>query len=78
MPNLVLGTIYEPKTSDGFPEGTRMEFIGGPDDDIFTDGWSMEYYDSSEVIRSSNQEPLEVSEVMQLAKAKTMSGYDPD
>jgi hypothetical protein len=55
-----------------------MEFIGGPDDDIFTDGFSMEYYDSSEVLRSSNQEPLEISEVMQRAKAKTMSGYDPD
>lgn len=78
MPKLILGTIYEPKGDDGFPKGTRMEFIGGPDDDIFTDGYSMEYYGADEVIRSPNQEPLEVSEVMQRAKALTMSGYEPD
>lgn len=73
-----LGTIYRTRSSVGFPVGTRVEFIGGPDDDIFTDGESIEYFDQSEVLRDPDQTPLECSEYIQVAKAKTMSGYEPD
>lgn len=73
-----LGTIYRCRSSVGFPVGTRVEFIGGPDDDIFTDGESIEYFDQSEVLRDPDQTPLECSEYIQVAKSKTMSGYEPD
>lgn len=76
--SLTVGVIYVTKDSQGFPEGTRIEFIGGPDDDLFTDGYSIEYYDQSEVLRSPDQSPIECSEIMQVAKAKAMSGFDPD
>ncbi|AHK11908.1 hypothetical protein CHOED_048 [Vibrio phage CHOED] len=76
--SLNLGTIYVTKSSDGFPIGTRVEFIGGPDDDCFTDGESIEYFSSEEVLRSSNQQSIECSPYIQQAKASTMSGFDPD
>lgn len=76
--SLTVGVIYEAKGNEGFPQGTRMEFIGGPDDDLFTDGYSIEYYDQSEVLRSPDQSPIECSEFIQVAKSKAMSGYDPD
>lgn len=76
--SLILGVIYETKDSSGFPKGTRMEFIGGAEDDVFTDGLSIEFYDQSEVLRSPDQSPIECSEVIQVAKSKAMSGYDPD
>lgn len=75
---LNIGTIYEvrPDIPD-YPEGLRLEFIGGPDDDVFTDGSLVEYFDEDEVRRSTNQTPLELTEVMQIAKSRAMSGYDP-
>lgn len=76
--SFVIGTIYTTKTSDGFPKGTRVEFIGGPDDDCFTDGQSIEYFSPEEVQRSPNQWPLEVSRVIQQAVAKAMAGFDPE
>lgn len=76
--SLNLGTIYVTKNSEGYPKGTRVEFIGGPDDDIFTDGHTIEYFDSSEVLRSPDQTPLECTQYIQKAKAAAMSGIDPD
>lgn len=75
--SFTIGTIYRTRSSIGFPVGTRVEFIGGPDDDIFTDGESIEYFDPSEVLRDPDQSPIECSEVIQEAKAKAMAGYDP-
>lgn len=76
--SFVIGTIYHTLTSEGFPKGTKVEYIGGLDDDCFTDGESIDYYGPDEVQRSSNQAPIECSETIQLAKAKAMSGYDPE
>lgn len=73
-----LGTVYTTKTSDGFPKGTRVEFIGGIDDDCFTDGEAIEYFSPDEVQRAHSQEPVECTAYIQLAKSKAMSGYDPD
>lgn len=73
-----LGTVYTTKNSDGYPKGTRVEFIGGIDDDCFTDGESIEYFGPDELTRAHSQEPIECNEYIQLAKAKAMSGFDPD
>lgn len=74
----VLGTNYVTKTDVGYPKGTRIEFIGGENDDCFTDGRTVQYYSPEEVKRDSNQEPIECYGSIQLAKSKAMSGYDPD
>lgn len=73
-----LGTIYTTLESDGYPKGTRVEFIGGVDDDCFTDGETIEYFGPDEVRRSSNQGAIECSPYIQIAKSKAMSGIDPD
>lgn len=76
--SFVIGTIYTTKGDEGYPKGTRVEYIGGLDDDCFTDGESLEYFSPEEVQRSADQSPVECSEYIQSAKSKAMSGYDPD
>lgn len=74
-----IGTIYEVTVDDTeVPLGARVEFIGGPDDDCFTDGLNIIYYGPDEVRRSSNQWSLETSKTIQQAVAKAMAGFDPE
>lgn len=74
-----IGTIYEVLIDDeDFPKGSRVLFIGGEDDDCFTNGKSITYFSPEEVRRSSNQYPLETTEVIQQAIATAMTGYNPE
>lgn len=76
--SFVIGTIYTTVGEDGYPKGTRVEYIGGLDDDCFTDGESVEYFSDEEVQRSPDQTPIECTETIQIVKSKAMSGYDPE
>lgn len=78
MARLIIGQLYVTNSHEGFPLGTRVEFIGGMDNDCFTDGESITYLGPEEVNRALNQEPLVCSETIQFAKARTMAGYDPE
>lgn len=73
-----IGTIYETITSESdFPVGTRVEFIGGEDDDVYCDGILTDWLGNSDVHRSSDQSPLGYTKEMQLTRGRCMSGSDP-
>lgn len=78
MSTLNPGTIYVVKEEDtAIPQGTRVEFIEGPEGDMFTDGNTLEYYVSEEVSRSPDQTPLELSRDMSIARSYALSGIEP-
>lgn len=73
------GTIYEViEEGLGVPIGTRMEFVGGASDDVFTDGEMYTYLYEEEVKRADNQTPLSLTKEMQAVKAGALAGYDPE
>lgn len=71
-----LGRIYV--ASGGFPEGTRVEFIGGPDNDIFTDGSSWTWLSPDEVHQCDDQSPIPYSSTMESEKTYALSGCEPN
>lgn len=75
--SLQIGTIYEVKADDcEFPQGTRVEFCGGIDDDVFSDGASFDWLSSEEVTRSTDQSPLEFDGAAQAVKSKAQAGME--
>lgn len=83
--NLIIGRIYVARFSgnsnehDAFPDGTRVEFIGGPDDDIISNGEQWDFlgiYDSLE--QTDDQTPLAYSEQMAIGRSEAMTGEQPE
>lgn len=77
--NLRIGHIYEVLgvVPDGFPIGTRVEFIGGYDNDVFSNGYFWDYLDSDQVRLSEDQSPLEYSHAMSICRTQALNGEDP-
>jgi hypothetical protein len=71
-----LGRIYV--ASAGFPYGTRVEFIGGPENDIFTNGVSWTWLSADEVHQCDDQSPIPYSSLMESEKAVALSGSEPE
>lgn len=75
--SLQIGTIYEVTTDDcEFPIGTRVEFCGGIDDDVFSDGTSFDWLDESEVKRCSDQSPIDYDSAAQALRSKAQAGLE--
>ena len=61
-----------------FPEGTRVEFIGGPDDDIFSDGNTWTWLDNSELMPCDDQSYISYTPLMGMQKSTALAGITPD
>lgn len=71
------GTIYETIIEDcDFPIGSRVEFLGGVDDDVFSDGNLFDWLGAKEVKRSPDQTPLEYTEEAQVNHSRALSGLE--
>lgn len=77
--NLRIGRIYEVRgvVPDGFPVGSRVEFIGGYDNDVFTNGRFWDYLEPDQVRLSEDQTPLEFTSAMSHCRNQALNGEDP-
>lgn len=74
-----LGRIYLVLTKDGtIPRGTRVEFLGGAEDLLFSDGVEVDYFSEEEIANCQNQSPLPFSVEMERARSQGNSGFDPE
>lgn len=75
--SLQIGALYEVMAYDcEFPKGTIVEFCGGIDDDVFSDGTNFDWLDETEVQRSSDQSPLDYDAAAQTVKSKAQAGLE--
>ena len=74
-----LGRIYLVTAEDGsITKGSRVEFLGGADDMLFSDGTEVDYFSEEEIGNCQDQAPLQFTAAMERARSQGNSGYDPE
>lgn len=74
-----LGRIYQVLTKDGtIPKGSRVEYLGGAEDLLFSDGVEVDYFSEEEIGNCQDQTPLPFSVDMERARSQGNSGFDPE